>query len=337
MHQRRQRVAIGSSTSDCTPLQFGVPQGSVLGPKIYTVFSKPVSEICKSNSIDYHCYADDTQLYFTFKDLNHWDDCSEKLEKCTSEIRSWMRRNMLKLNEDKTELIVFSPKHRPIRHQELHLRVGADTITAVSSFKNLGVVFDDLMTLENQINAITKSCYYHLRNIGAIRACLTEDACKTLINALVTSRLDYGNALLYGINNSLSRKLQKIQNSAARLVTRTKKQDHISPVLKDLHWLPVEYRPKFKILLYTFKALHHIAPTYIQELVAVYQPRRSLRSENSLTLTVPKVRTATYGERCFNKSAAVLWNNLPMFVKKSETVSVFKQKLKTFLFRLAFQ
>ena len=244
---------------------------------------------------------------------------------------------MLKLNEDKTELIVFSPKHRPIRHQELHLRVGADTITAVSSVKNLGVVFDDVMTLENQINAITKSCYCHLRNIGAIRACLTEDACKTLINALVTSRLDYGNALLYGINDSLSRKLQKIQNSAARLVTCTKKRDHISPVLKDLHWLPVEYRPKFKILLYTFKALHHIAPTYIQELVAVYQPRRSLRSENSLTLTVPKVRTATYGERCFNKSAAVLWNNLPMFVKKSETVSVFKQKLKTFLFRLAFQ
>ena len=336
MNNRKQRVAIGSETSDSAVLKYGVPQGSVLGPKIYTMFSKPVGEICRRHNISYHCYADDTQIYFTIKGANHWDDCSKKLEDCISEIRSWMKRNMLKLNEDKTEFIVFSPKHRPVSHLDLKLTVGYDTITAVSTVKNLGVIFDCAMSLENQVNAITKSCYYHLRNIGAIRECLTKDACKTLINALVTSRLDYGNALLYGVNDSLCKRLQKIQNSAARLISRSKKHDHITPVLKDLHWLPVESRPKFKILLFTFKALQELAPAYIQELITVYQPSRCLRSESNFTLTVPRVRSTTYGTRCFTKSAAMLWNDLPMHLKKSSSVSVFKKNLKTYLFRLAF-
>ena len=300
------------------------------------MFSKPVGEICRRHNINYHCYADDTQIYFTIKDVNHWTDYSEKLENCISEIRSWMRKNMLKLNEDKTEFIVFSPKHRPLSHSDLKLTIGSDTIRSVSSVKNLGVIFDNAMLLENQVNAITKSCYYHLRNIGSIRECLTDDACKTLINALVTSRLDYGNALLYGINDSLCKKLQKIQNSAARLISRSKKRDHITPVLKNLHWLPIESRPKFKILLFTFKALHELAPAYIQELLTVYQPIRSLRSESNFTLTVPRVRSTTYGTRCFAKSAAVLWNDLPMHMKKSTSVSVFKKNLKTYLFQLVF-
>ena len=166
---------------------------------------------------------------------------------------------------------------------------------------------------------------------------MTQDSCKILINALVTSRLDYGNALLYGINESLLKRLQKVQNSAARLVTGTKKREHMTPILRDLHWLPVECRPKFKILLYTFKALHKIAPAYIQELVSVYQPRRSLRSENSFTLTVPKIRSATYGMRCFDKCAGMLWNDLPMNLKNSSSVAIFKQRLKTFLYQQVFQ
>ena len=210
MHQRNQRVVIGSTTSDSVTLKSGVPQGSVLGPKIYTMFSKPVSEICKHNNINYHCYADDTQMYFIMKHKDQWSDCSETLENCVSEVRSWMKRNMLKLNEDKTELIVFSPKHRPLSLSQLQLKVGPDTITSVSAVKNLGVIFDEALTMEKQVNSITKSCYFHLRNIGAIRACLTQDSCKILINALVTSRLDYGNALLYGINESLLKRLQKV-------------------------------------------------------------------------------------------------------------------------------
>jgi len=116
-------------------------------------------------------------------------------------------------------------------NEELRLRVGDNTVSVASSVKNLGVYFDTSLTMERQVNAITKACYYHIRNIGHIRLYITLDASKTLAHALITSRLDYGNALMYGLPMT---RLQKVQNSSARLVTRTHKREHITPVLNSL-------------------------------------------------------------------------------------------------------
>jgi hypothetical protein len=140
--------------------------------------------------------------------------------------------------------------------------------------KNLGVFFDSVLNMDHQIRNITKSCYHQLRNIGHIRPSISESACKTLVCSLVTFRLDYGNALLYGICTSSLTKLQRIQNTAARIITRTKKHDHITPVLVNLHWLPVEHRIQYRLLLQTFKAVNGTSPLYIQELVQVYTPSR---------------------------------------------------------------
>ena len=146
---------------------------------------------------------------------------------------------MLKLNQDKTELIVFRPKHQSKTTNDYQLHVGTNTVHASKSVKNLGVHFDTSLMMEKQVNAVSKSCFYQIRNVGCIRRYVTTDACKTLVHSLVTSRLDYGNALLYGIPKSSLTRLQKVQNSAARLITRTRKREHITPVLKSLHWLPV--------------------------------------------------------------------------------------------------
>jgi hypothetical protein len=164
----------------------------------------------------------------------------------------------------------------------------------------------------------------------------TDDACKTLVNSLVISRLDYGNALLYGVNASILSKLQRVQNTAARLISRKRKHEHITPVLVSLHWLPVQYRIKYKILLYTFKALNNLAPVYLQELVNAYQPTRALRSEDLQLLKAPRIRTKTYGERRLDKSAATLWNSLPQNIRHVQSVSIFKKLLKTHLFRAAY-
>ena len=146
--------------------------------------------------------------------------------------------------------------------------------------------------MDHQASAITKSCFHQIRNIGRIRSLITDDACKTLVCSLVTSRLDYGNALLYGTNNSVQNKLQRIQNTAARLIMRKRKHESITPVLISLHWLPVHFRCQYKLLLYVFKALHSKAPSYLQELVEHYKPSRTLRSENNMLLRVPSdVRT----------------------------------------------
>ena len=132
-------------------------------------------------------------------------------------------------------------------------------------------------------------------------------------------------------------KLQRVQNTAARLITRTRKSDHITPVLMELHWLPVEFRSQYKLLLYVFKALNNLAPVYLKELIKPYKPARSLRSESASLLQVPSTRTKTYGERRFDKVAASLWNSLPVHLRVARSIAIFKKGLKTHLFRQAFQ
>ena len=144
------------------------------------------------------------------------------------------------------------------------------------------------------MNAVSKACYHQIRNIVCIRQYITTDACKTLVNSLVTSRLDYGNALLHSVPKGLTSRLQRVQNRAARLITRTHKMEHITPVLKTLHWLPISYRSQYKLMMYTYRALNDTAPVYLKELVVPYQPTRSLRSASENLLTVPRTRTSTY-------------------------------------------
>ena len=287
LSSRSQQIAVGSTLSKEFLLHCGVPQGSVLGPRLYCMFSKPIGEICRKHDMYYHCYADDTQVYLIINPKDSWDNIADRLEQCLSDIENWMQNNILKLNQEKTELIIFTPKHKSNEFSGRQLAFGGSVITNAACVKNLGVFFDSKLSMECQINSVTRSCYFHLRNIGRIRSLVTEDACRTLVRSLITSRLDYGNALLHGVNSVSLQKLQKIQNTAARLVTRLKKHEHITPILMTLHWLPVAYRTKYKIILYTFKALQKMAPVYIQELVQVYRPHRTLRSGDSLSLLKP--------------------------------------------------
>ena len=287
--------------------------------------------------MSYHSYADDTQVYQVIKPLGDWSDLSNRLENCLSDISAWMSINMLKLNQDKTELIVFAPKQQVKQLSNFQLTFDGTVLTDVSCVKNLGFFFDKTLSMEHQASAITKSCFHQIRNIGRIRSLITDEACKTLVCSLVTSRLDYGNALLYGTNSCVMTKLQRVQNTAARLITRKRKYESITPVLISMHWLPVHYRCQYKLLLYVFKAIHGNAPIYLQELVEHYKPGRALRSENNMLLRLPNnVRTKRYGERRFDKAAPTLWNNLPSSLRNEQSLDVFKRDLKTHLFRIAF-
>ena len=155
------------------------------------------------------------------------------------------------------------------------------------------------------------------------------------MHAYVTSRIDYCNSLLYGLPHKLIKKLQSVLNAAARVVTMTRKFDHISPVLYKLHWLPVKFRIQFKLILLVYKALNGLAPNYLSEKLHVKSNKR-LRSGDQKLLVVPRSRTNSYGERCFSIAGPRLWNNLPRQLRLCGSVSVFKNKLKTHLFRNAF-
>ena len=138
---------------------------------------------------------------------------------------------------------------------------------------------------------------------------ITQDATQTLVEALVTSKLDYGNALYFDISKSLIDKLQLVKNAAAHLVCGAIKYDHITQVLRALHWLPIEYRIEYKIILLCFKARHGLAPGYISDLLQLHRPARSLRSNSLNLLEVPRTRRKTYGDRAFSAVALRLWNS----------------------------
>ena len=163
------------ATSFNAHLCCGVPQGSVLGPKLYCIYTKPVGDIVKKHNLRYHCYADDTQIYLSIKLDENWASERSAIEACVADVGGWMNRNMLKLNQEKSELIVFSSKHRIRRANDLSLTSGGRLLHAVQSVRNLGVIMDSGLTMEKQVNAISKSCFYHIRNIGKVKQDLSYE------------------------------------------------------------------------------------------------------------------------------------------------------------------
>ena len=187
--------------------------------------------------------------------------------------------------------------------------------------------------MSRQVNNICKSASLAIHNIGKIRNYLDQPTAEKLIHAFVTSKIDFCNSLLFGLPKKQLDKLQCILNAAARITTKTKKCQHISPVLRRLHWLPVTKRIEFKILTMTYKALNGMAPSYICDLLQVYHSNRYLRSASrGLSLVVPAYQTQAYGACSFSVAAPTLWNSLSVGIKNAQSLFIFKKKLKTFLF-----
>ena len=184
----------------------------------------------------------------------------------------------------------------------------------------------------------SKTCRFHLRNISRIRKYIPRETSVVLVKALVMSRLDYSNGLFYGLPKCTVSGLQAVQNSAARIVTKERLRDHdsMSRALAELHWLPVDKRIEYKLLLYTYKALHGLAPEYLCELVVPYTPGRVLRSAQLNLISVPPGKPGKYGSRSFVRAAADLWNSLggerAFRLKNSPSIDSFKRNLKTYLY-----
>jgi len=211
---------------------------------------------------------------------------------------------------------------------KVSVQIGNARITSTICVHNLDVVCDSNMTMKQQVAYICRSGYAQLRSIGHIKRYLSNDAIKSLVHGLVMLRLDYCNALIHGLPDTMISKLQRVQNTAASIMTRTARHNHITPVLKILHWLQVKYRAQFKLLVHTHKALHDRSTVYLRDMLQMYTPGRTLRSQNTQLLVVPKMRTTSYGNRCFTYAAPSLYNALPADIRKSKTTDTFKKPLK---------
>ncbi len=191
-----------------------------------------------------------------------------------------MNNHFLLLNSDKTVILLIGPKNSTRNLLDHILQLDGYTVTS-ATVKTLGVILDSNLFFVNHISHLQKTASFHPRNIAKLRNMLPVSDAEKLVYAFMTSRLDYCNALLGGCPASSINKLQIEQNAAARVLTRSRKYDHITPILQYLHWLRIKYCISYKIVLLTYKALNGLAPAYLTSLLSCYNPTRSLRSQNS--------------------------------------------------------
>ena len=266
MSERTQSVVINRVSSNGTTLICGVPQTSVLGPILFSLYLQPIGDIIRKHELKYHQYADDLQLFCHFPlDALSLSTSVHRIEQCIHELKDWMTANYLHMNDSKSEILPAIPRHKTDMTQGLRVRVGSDYVTAVRHVKNIGVYLDRHLDMTTQVSRTIITCSLHMRNIAQTIRYLTRPPTERVVNALITSRLNYSNSLLFGTSASNINRLQRLQNSVARLVTRQARRDSAMPLLRELHWLPVRHRVSYKIAELTFKALHvDLSPTFLK-------------------------------------------------------------------------
>ena len=286
-----QSVKIGSTLSDLQKLLFGVPQGSVLGSLLFSLYTSPLSTLIgKHKDVKFHLYADDSQFYVHLSHMNA-SAAFDKLNRCLQGVKEWMSASKLKLNPDKTEFILFgSMKQRERLNACFPIDILGNPLHPTKSVRNLGVCFDSDFSFSKHIQNVCKNCFVQLRDFRNIRQFLTHDAAVSVANVLVNSRLDNCNSLFRSLSKFNLHRLQSIQNSAARIVTNSSKFTRITPVLRKLHWLTVRFCSEFKQATLVYKFIHTGFPKYFAPYLSTYHNTYNTRRSQSVAnfLNVPK-------------------------------------------------
>ena len=329
-------VQIGKSFSGTKALVRGVPQGSVLGPILFCIYTIELIHLLNNHGVHFQLFADDTQFYMSLENI---EESERKINEVMSDVKRWMNSKQLKLNDNKTECLLIGKKH-DLKQLDLEKIGGLKNEFEVRNpIKNLGIIFDCSLSFNEQINQVVRTAGYHLKNIAFLKKYLDSKTITMLIHNYVISRLDYCNVLYHGLPNYNLRKIQNVLNRAARLIKGLAPRERITPALIELHWLPVKARIVFKMCVLTYQALGLGRPAYLRNSLRSFQPNTgvSLRhSDDPYRLDEPRSATNT-GARAFERSAPRLFNRLPIEVKASPNVNTFKRNLKTHIFSDCYQ
>lgn len=334
---RSQYISLSGYRSPTLPLLFGVPQGSVLGPLLFTTFISPISPLVASFHLQHQQFADDTQIYVTLDKANPFLTVT-RMESCLSSLCSWFAQNGLCINPSKSESIIFSTAKGLQRLKSLGLTsifVSGSNIPISDKITTLGITADSSLSFSHHTQYLVKSCNFHIRALRHIRHLLTEQDTTALAVSLVQSKLDYCNSLFHNTSKSNLHSLQRIQNTLARIVLQPKTLTPSSTLLRSLHWLPVHHRVKHKVASLTHTAIHCKQPLYLHDTLQMHKPTRSLRSSNQFLLTTPRTHLHLT-DQSFHVAAPSVFNALPLNIRLQSNLAQFKSSLKTHLFDAAF-
>ena len=323
---RTQKVKIHGQYSDSCEVPCGAPQGSVLGPKLFNINVRSQPMVFRQCLFTTSSFADDSNGRRSFALTFQFQILKNDVVNCMKEIITWSNAHFMKINPDKTELLLFRPSSL---NKEVIIRgvfFEEQCIRFSEKVKNVGVGLDSNLCMDKHVNNLVGHCYKILRDIGRIKKYLPRSQLETLVHAVIANRLDYCNSLLVNISKENLFKLQKVQNSAARLILGKRRRDSGKQALRELHWLNIDARITFKILLLVFKVLRGMCVN-----MSLRYKNFNGRPNDYLMLDTPNFKTK-YGKRIFEYNGSRLWNALPVSMRSEDDIEKFKRLLKTLLF-----
>ena len=327
LSDRTQRVKIGDSLSSSLTILYGVPQGSILGPLLFNLYCSSLTDAFSHAGFNSMGYADDNLGLRVFPAFSKLSTLFSDVPSCLSSISKWTNAHFLKLNSNKTHVMFFGNKSfkQSVKLSGC-LNSSGSLIPFSPSTKLLGVHLDDTLSFDLHVSKTVSSSLIILKNVRSIRKLLTPEAAATLIHAIITSKLDQCNSLLFNVSLTNLAKLQRIQNFALRTVLNLRPRSQLTQHFQELHWLTVEQRIHFKILTITFKCIHCLAPTPLAVKVKLSSPFDMLLDPSQF------YPTSVLGRRAFSYSAPRCWNALPRSLRVIPCLDTFKAYLKHHLF-----
>ena len=330
----RSQMVRTDTDSDWEHIKNGVPQGSILGPLLFTVLVSDISDNISSGS--YHTYADDVQWFLNFKNseaVNAFETANTVMEN----IVSFSKNNFLKLNTDKTKYIIIGSQYNLKKLTEVQLPplvVNGDVIERKTDVKNLGIIFDEHMFWTNYINSIVSKAYGRLKQAYKFRNFLSLGSRFKIIETYVLSLFNYGNVIYLNISARLANKIQRVQNSCMRFVFGLRKYDHISHCFEINKTLNMENRRKVQSLTMMHKISLGLAPEYLSEKIVRHSDLHTYNTRGRENIAVPRINSALRNNSFFI-STPKLYNNVLRVLNLNQeiriSVNTFREKCKKYL------